>query len=217
MTRAEHGLHPNLAALMPMLEGIVKLLHPYAEGAIHDLKQGKIIALFNNLSKRKVGDPSVVTELGIEVKDFPDVFDPYYKTNWNGRKLKCTSVTVRDQSGTPIGLVCINFDTTAFEDINLQLDAFLTLANQGSLNPIEQFAVNWRQQVTASINDYALKNNVALSALSKEEKAKLVGQLYDHGLFNYRDAALHIAKTLSVSRTTIYNYIKEGKQNNESN
>jgi predicted transcriptional regulator YheO len=211
MKRDETQLHPNITALIPMLEGVVKLLHPYAEGAIHDLQQGKIIALFNNISRRKIGDPSVVTELGVDVKDFPDVFDPYYKTNWDGRKLKCTSVTVRDESGVPIGLVCLNFDTTVFENMNVQLGTFLTLANQSSLNPVEQFAANWRQQVTAFINNYALKNNVALSALSKEEKSELVGQLYDHGLFNYRDAAVHVAKTLGVSRTTVYNYLKEGK------
>jgi len=212
MNSAQTRLHPNIVALMPMLEATIKLLHPYAEGAIHDLRQGRIVALYNNMSKRKVGDPSMVTELGVEIKDFPDVFEPYYKTNWNDRKLKCTSITVRNETGAPIGLVCINFDTSAFENMNVQLNTFLTLADQNSLNPIEQFAVNWRQQVTAFIKDYALTNNISINALSKDEKTELVGQLYDHGLFNYRDAATHIAKTLGVSRTTIYNYLKENKE-----
>jgi predicted transcriptional regulator YheO len=211
MKQNEPTLHPNIAALVPMLEGTVKLLHPYAEGAIHDLRQGKIIALFNNISRRNIGDPSVVTELGVDIKDFPDVFSPYYKTNWDGRKLKCTSVTVRDDSGVPIGLVCLNFDTTVFENMNVQLDTFLTLPGQGGLNPVEQFAVDWRQQVTAFINDYALKNNAAISALSREEKSTLVRQMYDHGIFNYRDAAVYVGQLLGVSRTTVYNYLKEGK------
>jgi predicted transcriptional regulator YheO len=204
-------LHPNIIVLVPMLEGVVKLLRPYAEGAIHDLRQGKIVALFNNISKRKVGDPSVVTELDVDVKDFPDVFEPYYKTNWDGKKLKCTSITVRDESGAPIGLVCVNFDTSVFENMNVQLDAFLTLQGKGGLNPVEQFTENWRQQVAAFINDYTAKNNVALSALSKKEKAELANQLYDHGLFNYRDAAVYVGQKLGVSRTTVYNYLKERK------
>lgn len=206
----ETSLHPSFTALVPMLEGVVKLLHPYAEGSIHDLREGKIIALYNNISRRKVGDPSVVTQLGVDIKDFPDVFEPYYKTNWDGKNLKCTSVTVRDESGAPIGLVCINFDTTVFENMNLHLDAFLNLTTKG-LSPVEQFTDNWRQQVSASINDYTSKKNIALSALSKEEKSELVAQLYDQGLFNYRDAAVFIAQTLGVSRTTVYNYLKEGK------
>lgn len=203
---------PNTQALVPMVEGVIKLLHPYAEGAIHDLRQGKIVALYNNISKRKVGDPSVVTELGVEVKDFPDVFDPYYKTNWDGRKLKCTSITIRDNSGVPIGLICINFDTTVFETMNVQLGTFLTLQNQASMNPVEQFAVDWKRQVNEFVNAYTITNNVALSALSKNEKSDLVKQLYDHGLFNYRDAAAYVAQTLGVSRTTVYNYLKEDKE-----
>jgi len=194
-----------------MVEGIVKLLHPFAEGAVHDLRSGKIVALYNNISKRKIGDPSVVTELGIDIKDFPDVFEPYYKTNWDGRQLKCTSITVRNEQGTPIGLVCINFDTTVFDTMNVQLGTFLTLQNQASLNPVEQFAVDWRKQVNEYINSYTVKNNVALTALNKNEKSALVKQLYVNGLFNYRDAASYIAKTLDVSRTTIYNYLKEDR------
>jgi D-arginine utilization repressor len=210
MNTTDH-LHSNITALIPMLEGVVKLLYPYAEGSIHDLRAGKIVALYNNISRRKVGDPSVVTQLGVDIKDFPDVFDPYYKTNWDGRRMKCTSVTVRDQAGEPIGLVCVNFDTSAFENMNIQLDTFLTLQNKDGLNPVEQFAGNWRQQVLSFIEDYSIKNNTALAGLTKQQKSELVVALYDHGLFNYRDAAAYVGQVLDVSRTTVYNYLKEGK------
>lgn len=200
---------PKISALEPMVEGIVKLLYPYAEGAIHDLQEGKIIALYNNISKRKIGDPSVVTELGVDVKDFPDVFDPYYKTNWDGRKLKCTSVTVRDDAGVPIALVCINFDTTVLENMSLQLEGFLKLKNSAALNPVEQFAVDWRKQANDFIESYAAERNIAPTILTKKDKTEIVKRLYTHGLFNYRDAASHIASILGVSRTTIYNYLKE--------
>jgi predicted transcriptional regulator YheO len=205
-------LHPNIVPLVPLLEGVVKLLHPYAEGAIHDLRQGKIVALYNTISKRKVGDSSPVTELGIDVKDFPDVFDPYYKTNWDGRQLKCTSVTIRDDAGEPIGLICLNFDTSVFQNMTVQLDKFLSLASAESLNPIEQFGENWQQQVLAFIEVFARKHDVAVSALSKEQKAELVCEMYDHAFFNYRDAAAYVARQLGVSRTTIYNYLKRGQE-----
>jgi predicted transcriptional regulator YheO len=202
-------LHPNITAQIPLLEGIIGLFYPYAEGAVHDLKRGKIIALYNNISKRKVGDPSAVTELGVDIKDFPDVFDPYYKTNWDGKQLKCVSTTIRDESGAPIGLICINFDTSIFQTMNIQLEKFLSLANKNSLNPVERFGTNWQQQVSAFVDEFARKHNVAINAMSKEQKAQLVGEMYDHALFNYRDAATYVARQLGVSRTTIYNYLKE--------
>jgi predicted transcriptional regulator YheO len=205
-------IHPNAAVLMPLVEGIVKLFYPYAEGAIHDLQQGKVVALYNNISRRKVGDPSAVTELGIEVKDFPDVFDPYYKTNWDGKRLKCTSVTIRDDAGKPVGLVCINFDLSAFEGMNLQLEKLLGLTNKSGLNPVEQFSGNWQQQVSNFIDAYAQKHNVAVDAMSTSQKAMLVCEMYDHALFNYRDSAAYIAQQLRVSRTSIYNYLKKGNK-----
>jgi predicted transcriptional regulator YheO len=205
-------IHPNATALMPLVEGVVKLFYPYAEGAIHDLRQGKVVALYNNISKRKVGDPSPVTELGIDIKDFPDVFDPYYKTNWDGKRLKCTSVTIRDDAGEPIGLVCINFDISVFEGMNLQLEKLLGLTNKDGMNPVEQFSDNWQQQVSDFIDAYAQKHNIAVSAMSTPQKAALVREMYDHALFNYRDSAAYVAQQLKVSRTTIYNYLKKGNK-----
>ena len=197
---------------MPLVEGITKLFYPHVEGAIHDLKQGKIVALYNNISKRKVGDRSAVTELGVAIKDFPDVFDPYYKTNWDGRKLKCTSVTVRDDSGYPIGLICLNFDTSVLEGLTIQLEKFLALPNKNGANPVELFSNNWQQQVSDFIDTYAQAHDTAVNAMSTTQKAALVCEMYDHALFNYRDAAAYVAKQLHVSRTTVYNYLKKGKK-----
>lgn len=208
---AKNEFHPKIAAMLPFLEGVVNLFYPYAEGAVHDLKQGKVVALYNNISRRQVGDPSAVTELGVDPKDFPDVFEPYYKTNWDGKQLKCISVTIRDDAGTPIGLICVNFDTSVFQTMNVQIEKLLSLTNQASLNPVEQFGTNWQQQVSDFIDAYAKKHNVAVSAMTKQQKAALVSEMYDHALFNYRDAAAYVAKQLGVSRTTIYNYLKRGK------
>lgn len=205
-------IHPNAAPLIPLVEGIVKLFYPYVEGAVHDLRKGKVVALYNNISKRKVGDPSAVTELGINPVDFPDVFDPYYKTNWDGRRLKCISVTIRDNDGAPVGLVCINFDISVFESMGTQLEQILALFNKDGLNPVEQFADNWQQQVSDFIDGYAQTHGIAIWAMTKEQKSALVNEMYDHSLFNYRDAATHVARKLGVSRTTIYNYLKEGKK-----
>lgn len=200
-----------MAAMQPLLEGIVNLFHPFVEAAIHDLQKGKVIALYNNISKRKIGDPSPITELGIDVKDFPDVFDPYYKTNWDGRQLKCVSVTIRDKRRKPIGLICINFDTTVFQAMGDNIEKFISLINKNGLNPVEQFDENWQQHVAAFIEEYVKKHNLTINVMTKEHKSALVSEMYDHGFFNYRDAASYIARQIGVSRTTIYNYLKDKK------
>lgn len=203
---------PEATAFIPMLEGVTKLFYPYVEGAIHDLKQGKVVAIFNNISRRKVGDASPIAELGINVRDFPDVFAPYYKTNWDGKKLKCTSITIRNAAGEPTGLVCVNFDTSVFENMSTQIEKLLTLPSKNGANPVDQFSNNWRQQVLDFIDSYAHTNNIAVAAMTPEQKATLVCKMYDHSLFNYRDAAAYVAMQLDVSRTTVYNYLKKGKK-----
>ena len=200
----------ELAVQLPFLEGVAKLFHPYVEAALHDLEAGTIAALYNNISRRKVGDPSVVTKfIGKSVDEFPDVFDPYYKDNWDGRKLKCVSITIRDEHGRAIGLACFNFDTSVFSQISNDIQQLLAVRDKAAQNPVEQYTEDWRQRVSEYINTYLRENHTTLRMITKEQKREAVNQLYDQGLFNYRNAAAYIAAQLHVSRATIYNYLKE--------
>lgn len=192
----------------PLVEGVVKLFSPFVEGAIHDLESGKIVALYNNMSRRKVGDVSAISELGVPTEQFPDVFEPYYKTNWDGRKLKCVSITLRNEKGRPIGLVCLNFDTSAIGDVSAQLQQLVAVKSASTLNPVEAFSKSWQKQVDAQINAYLDEKSVAASALTKAQKQELVTRLFDHGIFNFRGAASAVGKRLGVSRATVYNYLK---------
>lgn len=204
-------LHPLLAQQLPMMDGITKLFHPYVEAALHDLQSGTVAAIYNNISRRKVGEPSVVTKfIGKSIDKFPDVFDPYYKDNWDGRKFKCVSVTIRDEGGKPVGLVCFNFDTSAFGDISANIQQLLAIGNKTAQNPVEQYTEDWVQRVNDYINHFLKENHTTLPALAKDQKRTVVNHLYEQGLFNYRKAAAHIAAKLHVSRATIYNYLKEG-------
>jgi predicted transcriptional regulator YheO len=49
--------------LKSVAEAISKLLHPLAEVVVHDLEANRIVHIFNALSGRKVGDPSLLDDL----------------------------------------------------------------------------------------------------------------------------------------------------------
>ena len=66
----------------PFIKAIVDLFHPFVEAAVHDLSKGKLVAIYHNISQRKVGDSSPLHELKVSTNQFPDYFDPYYKRNW---------------------------------------------------------------------------------------------------------------------------------------
>ena len=192
---------------LPVIEGVVALFNPFVEAAVHDLKTGKIAAIYNNISKRKIGDPSPLQDLKMPVEKFPDVFEPYYKTNWDGKKLKCNSITVRDEKGKPIALICFNFDTTVFRDIELNLKTLLDVKKTAD-NPIELFTENWQAKADSFIEEFLSQNKLLLNSLTNDQKRKLVLQLVTHGVFNYKNAANYIAGQLKVSRASVYNYMK---------
>ncbi len=190
-----------------LIKGVVALFSPFLEVAIHDITTGKIMALYNNLSNRKVGDSSPIEQLKIPVEKFPDVFDPYYETNWNGHKIKCTSITIRDENKRPILLICFNFDTSVFQDVQLNLETFLAVSGSAD-NPVELFNENWQGKIDKFMADYIIENKLLIANLSREQKQVLIQELSKHGVFFYKNAPNYIARKLAVSRATIYNHLK---------
>ena len=191
----------------PMIQAIVELFHPFVEAAVHDLEQGKIVAIYHNISQRQVGEPSPVHELKVNIKDFPDYFTPYYKQNWDGRPLKCTSITMRNKNGDPVGLICLNIDTSYFHEGFRILETFLKTKAEAE-NPIEIFGSQCEEQATNVIQQYLEEKHLSLNHLNRDQKKELTQQLYRMGIFNFKNAAPFIAQKLNTSRASIYNYIK---------
>lgn len=205
-------LHPLLQAQLPMLEGITALFHPHVESVLHDLESGTIAAVYNDLSKTKAGDRSAISKfIGDSINDFPDVFAPYYKTNWDGKRFKCVSITIRNGTGKPIGVACFNLDGSMFHDIATSLTQLLAIQTGNAENPIEHYTEDWQARINECIGNYLKESQTVLKTLTKEQKRAVVNRLYDHGLFNYRKAAAYISEQLHISRATVYNYLKEGE------
>jgi D-arginine utilization repressor len=192
---------------LPIIQGIIALFAPFVEVTIHDVTTGKISAIYGNITNRKVGDLSPVTELQVPVDQFPDVFDPYYETNWDGRKIKCTTVTVRDEAKKPVALICFNFDVSVFQDMQVNLKTFLEVKENTS-NPVELYSGNWQEKIDKHVESYLSQNKLILGKLTREQKQDLVEELSKHGVFFLKNAAPYIASKLGISRATIYNYLK---------
>lgn len=192
----------------PLIKAIVELFHPFVEAAVHDLEKGKLVAIYHNMSQRKVGDTSPLNELKVNTSDFPDYFASYYKKNWNGRALKCTSITIRDDQKKAIGLICFNVDTSFFQDTHKLLGIFLKVKDT-SENPIETFGSQCEEQTALVIQQYLDEKHLSLNHLNRDQKKELVQHLYHKGIFNFKNAAPFIAQHLNISRASVYNHIKQ--------
>ena len=74
-----------------LAEMVAKLLHPFAEVVVHDLKKNQIAAIFNAFSKRAIGEPSYLDQSDFNKKASPTILGPYKKVNFDGRPQKSIS------------------------------------------------------------------------------------------------------------------------------
>lgn len=203
----DHHVRIELKKHLAYIQGIVDLFYPFVEGALHDLQSGTLVALFNNISQRRVGESTPLRELNINTDSFPDYFPPYYKSNWDGRKLKCISITIRDDKNEPIGVICFNLDVSLFQDIESRFSALLQL-KEGAENPIELFGEDWQGQIHLQIDRYLKEHQQTLHRLTKSQKKDLIQSLYMKGIFNFKNAVPFVADILRISRASLYNYMK---------
>lgn len=201
----------DLSNFYSIAQAIALLLHPHGEVVIHDLKTGKIAAIYNNLSKRKIGDESLLGELP-DYSKLPDIFPVYTKINWDGRKMKSSTATIRDKKETPIALLCINLDISRWEEMRHFLDHWLETSNDQNQPPI-LFKDDWREKINLYVSDYLKRESVTLKMLNKEGKRALIRALYSEGAFKAKYAANYVAEVLDLSRATIYNYLRGMNEN----
>jgi len=196
----------SLKNSQPFAEAIARLLHPLAEVVIHDLETDQIQAIYNPLSRRKIGDSSYLDRVDFDVSE--NIIGPYAKTNWDGRPMKSISIIIRNQSGEPDGFLCINVDTSAFESAQNLLQSFL--GNDVVIEEEAQrlFKDDLYERINLYVQSCCREKQVSIEALSKDEKQEIVNALVADGAFEGRNAASYIGRVLGVSRSTVYNYLK---------
>lgn len=178
---------------------MVLLLKPLVEIVIHDLSSGTIHYINGDLSKRKIGDPSL-----LEPEEFEENIDKivYPKINFDGRLIKSISVPIHDN-----WLICINVDISLF---NKMKDLGELLLNTQQMNPPDSlFKNDWQEKLHIGIHDFLQKNGWNFDLLTHQQKKETTKHLFDNGAFSEKNAADYIARVLQLGRATVFNYLKE--------
>jgi len=192
---------------VPVCEAIVALFHPFAEVAVHDIRRDRIVAIWNPISKRKVGDRSLIDELPHRPEE-ARVIGPYPKVLADGRAITSVSVALRNAKGADRGLLRINFDRSPLDGAIELLSRFAAPVRE---RPAELFDRDWREQILLLVDDQCRARRLRRDRLTREQRLGLVRVLDERGLFSTRNAAAHAARALGVSRTTIYALLKEAR------
>ncbi|VVE21956.1 helix-turn-helix transcriptional regulator [Pandoraea anhela] len=188
-----------------LAEGLGATFSPFAEVVVHDLRDPDhaILAIFNNLSGRKTGDPA--TELGLaRILDsqFPQIISNYQNHFSDGRPVKSTSIGIKDASGRYVAALCMNVDVTLFRGVQGMLEQFCKTAAspvRESLDPANAEAIRTR------IDRFALSLATTAQSLKSDQRRQLLRDLREEGFLEVRRSMEIVAKHLGVSRATVYN------------
>lgn len=182
------------------------MLSPHAEVVLHSPATDRIVAIWNPLSGRSVGDPSLLGELDGLTPTAPDVLGPYPKSLPDGRRLSSVSAVLRDAEGEPTLVLCVNVDRTAFDDAARILTSFAApLVEQ----PKALFEHDWTERLNDIVGGYVRDRGTPVDRLSKQDKVALLGLLDRAGIFDQRRSVPVVARALRMSRSAVYQLLAE--------
>jgi predicted transcriptional regulator YheO len=186
---------------VPLLQAVVALLSPHVEAVAHDVRRDRVVAVWNPLSGRRVGDRSLLEPVLLRSAEDGIVFGPYSKVDARGGRW--TSVSVPLAGGQ--GLLCLNFDRSV---LDAAVAALTTFGAAVEPRPPALFERDWREEVNALVDDWCRAARVPRSRLTAGQRRELVRVLERKGVFDVRHAAGHVAAALGVSRATVYSLLK---------
>lgn len=195
---------PWATPLVPVCEALAVLLAPHGEVALHDLAGGIVVGLWNPLSGRVAGEPSLIAELGELGSAGP--IGPYTKVLPDGRPVTAVSAVIPDPDGVPCGLLCVNVDRSPLDRIAALATSWLATAMPPPAPLAQQ---DWREQIGERIHRFCAERGVRPGHFDPSTRRELIARLDAEGLFAVRRAADLVAGALGVSRATVYAQLKE--------
>lgn len=133
----------------------------------------------------------------------------YYFTAPNGKRIRSSTLLIKDADGTLSGAMCINLDTTRLQTQIAYLQSFLPQSAPAGKKPPE--AALPEEHISVMIEN--LMDNILaggnIQQLSREERIEKVRFMEQKGLFLMKGSVEKAAEKLGVNKVTIYSYLDE--------
>jgi len=217
-----------------LVEPLGQSLPRSSEVVLHDLSllPDSIVAIYGDVTGRRVGDPATDLLLEKMSDSSEDHMVGYETTLPDGRRIRSSTMIIRDVSGAPVAALCINSDLSVWISAQRLAEAMLKSRHpqdgavaeagpavlfEGQGSRPEVFARNVDELAAHLIHRAIASQAVPVELMQKRHKLEVVRQLKGRGMFLLRDAVDMIATSLGVSRFTIYNYLNEIADEDKAN
>jgi len=219
---------PLLKNLIPVAKGIARAFGKNCEVLLHDvtdLEHSVVLIENGHVTGRKPGAP--MTDLGLyflnsDLFNDNDFVANYQTESKDGKKLKSTTIFIRDKNKKIVGFLCINFNLEPLMNISREIDEFCHIKNNFQEKEDllqekkeETFSDSLDELMEKCFSKAQQKIGKNINKMQKDDKIEMVRYLQKHGIFLVKDAIDRIAEKLNVSRFTIYNYLAEIRPESE--
>ncbi|PRY65872.1 putative transcriptional regulator YheO [Glaciihabitans tibetensis] len=204
-----------VALFASLVEPIARALPTSTEVVLHDLSlvPNSIVAIYGEVTGRKIGDPPTDVLLQQAMQGFNDYNLNYESTLPSGRRMRSSTMIIRDVAGNPAAALCIHTDISAWLSIQNLVAQMVGGSPAASPAPSEQrtevFVKDVDELAAHLIHQAILAVGVPVDEMKKKHKVSVVIELKDRGFFMLRDAIEMISESLKVTKFTIYNYLNE--------
>lgn len=216
-----------------LVDFLAQALGPDYEIALQDLtsEEHAIVAIANNhISGRRVGSP--LTDAALQMLKSKAYESNEFLTNYkgiseDGRLLRSSTMFIKDENDTPVGLLCINFDASRYADLSRKLlsivhpESFIQNASfeTESDNPLikkpaapsitENFPIDISALMQKIFTDCTASLETPVDRLTQHERREVIAALNNQGFFQLKGAIAFLSKKLSCSPATLYRCLNE--------
>ena len=218
----DEGIQLHLNNLANIARGIAQTFGYNCEVVLVDPSDpdNAVVMIENNhISERETGDPMNDLETYFIKSDLfnsIDVVSNYKTESKTGKKLKTTTVFIRDKEKKIIGLFSINYDLSDFLQTKKKIDNFCVIHESIDQNNFLEQSNGFFCNKLEDLMDKLIKEAKSIigkpiSSMKKEDKIEIIRYLNSKQFFLVKGAIEDIAERLGVTRYTVYNYLAEVK------
>ena len=203
-----------LGALVPVVDGIAATFGPVCEVVLHDYRRPErsVVAVAGSVTGRTVG--GAMSEIGLRVlargDDAGDELN-YVTRTPAGRRLKSSTMVLRDSTGAVFGALCVNLDVTEVDRVRGLLDALAGSADRSADPPVTTFGDDIDSVVDALLDAHLRRQDQTWAGLDRTRRLALFRGLDARGVFAVRRAIEQVAARLGISRASAYNYLAQAR------